>query len=71
MKIKTSIFLIITILCTHNVMNAESFIDKNMVERTTSALTKKSSLPQHIIERGVSQAAAFWLSSDGSKEEFR
>lgn len=52
-------------------MKAESFIDKNVVERTASLLTRKSSISQHVIERGVSQAASFWLSSDGSKEEFR
>jgi hypothetical protein len=50
---------------------ATSNIDKNAVDRVTNSLVRKSSIPQHVIERGVAQSAALWLPSDGTQEEFQ
>lgn len=45
-------------------------IDENLVNRTVKALTNKSTISSTVIKRGVEQAAAFWTSADGSKDEF-
>lgn len=46
-------------------------IQTTTVERTIKAVRTMSVMPQALVERGVTQAAALWTAHDGTQEEFQ
>ena len=48
----------------------QSNIPETARQETIQYLSQRSSIPKHIIERGVQQAASFWTEKDGTATEF-
>jgi len=65
----TAVFLFSA--CYKNEEQKMNFIDKSTINKIADTLIKKyGQSNRELIERGISQAAAFWTEADGSKKDF-
>ncbi len=55
----------------HFVSAENTNVQSAMIDKTIKAVRTVTVMPQALVERGVSQAAALWTSQDGTQEDFQ
>lgn len=67
---KTSTVLLLLVLSLMNLQATENLITSAMLSNTIKVIKNKTSLPEMLVDRGVTQAAALWTDADGTSQEF-
>ncbi len=70
-KINFLLLFFIAIIMNANANNPNRYITEATCSKAKAAIQKKGcSIPTQLIDRGLSQAAAFWTNQDGSSDDF-
>ena len=68
---RKNLFIMLSIIGASTLVWAQqSNVPEAARQETIQYLSQHSSIPKHIIERGVQQAASFWTEKDGTAKEF-
>lgn len=67
---KTFPVLLLLVLSLVNLNATETVISSTMLSNIIKGIKIKTSLPEMLVDRGVTQAAALWTEADGTSKEF-
>lgn len=70
-KTNLLIFFAMLLANSHFVSAENTNVQSAMIDKTIKAVRTVTVMPQALVERGVSQAAALWTSQDGTQEDFQ